>query len=245
MLTKLATAARWAGDDAHDVVRLVQEEPAPDEADSFKADWLRTYDQLPPRDRLHIYAASDYAVTAAAATTPCMSGPLLAQGRDSIIGDHLGHSGDPAIYLQVAACRLLKPWGRGATIQAMHKRRVCQRRRRCGSGNRCEAGAFRHLHSLRGPARAISDRAGKAFLCSQVCVPAGCAFSSLSELASLADDDVTARFFGRTVARVHSCIMTIGGDPARQKLVASDVENKKPVRERVSRPAKNASRRLS
>ena len=43
---------------------LFQQEPAPEEGDYFKAEWLHTYDQLPPRERLHIYGASDYAVTA-------------------------------------------------------------------------------------------------------------------------------------------------------------------------------------
>ena len=42
---------------------LYQQRPAPEEGDYFKADWLRTYDKLPPRDLLKVYGASDYAVT--------------------------------------------------------------------------------------------------------------------------------------------------------------------------------------
>jgi hypothetical protein len=34
------------------------------EGDYFKADWLKPYDCLPPRDTLRVYGGSDYAVTA-------------------------------------------------------------------------------------------------------------------------------------------------------------------------------------
>ena len=43
---------------------LYQQRPAPEEGDYFKADWLRTYQSLPPRAELRVYGASDYAVTA-------------------------------------------------------------------------------------------------------------------------------------------------------------------------------------
>ena len=43
---------------------LYQQRPAPEEGHYFKADWLRTYQSLPPRAELRIYGASDYAVTA-------------------------------------------------------------------------------------------------------------------------------------------------------------------------------------
>jgi predicted phage terminase large subunit-like protein len=43
---------------------LYQQRPAPEEGDYFKADWLKPYDVLPPRDTLRVYGASDYAVTA-------------------------------------------------------------------------------------------------------------------------------------------------------------------------------------
>jgi predicted phage terminase large subunit-like protein len=43
---------------------LYQQRPAPEEGDYFKADWLKPYDTLPPRDTLRIYGGSDYAVTA-------------------------------------------------------------------------------------------------------------------------------------------------------------------------------------
>lgn len=42
---------------------LYQQRPVPEEGDYFKADWLRTYDTLPPRENLTIYGASDWAVT--------------------------------------------------------------------------------------------------------------------------------------------------------------------------------------
>lgn len=43
---------------------LYQQRPAPEEGDYFKADWLRTYDTLPPRAEMQVYGGSDYAVTA-------------------------------------------------------------------------------------------------------------------------------------------------------------------------------------
>lgn len=43
---------------------LYQQRPAPEDGDFFKADWLKTYDQLPARETLRFYGASDYAVTA-------------------------------------------------------------------------------------------------------------------------------------------------------------------------------------
>lgn len=43
---------------------LYQQEPAPEEGDYFKADWLKPYDRVPARDTLRVYGASDYAVTA-------------------------------------------------------------------------------------------------------------------------------------------------------------------------------------
>lgn len=43
---------------------LYQQRPAPEEGDYFKAEWLRSYTQLPPVTTLALYGASDYAVTA-------------------------------------------------------------------------------------------------------------------------------------------------------------------------------------
>lgn len=43
---------------------LYQQRPAPEEGDYFKADWLKTYDTLPPRSEMQVYGGSDYAVTA-------------------------------------------------------------------------------------------------------------------------------------------------------------------------------------
>lgn len=43
---------------------LYQQEPSPEEGDYFKVEWLRLHDQLPARDTLKVYGASDYAVTA-------------------------------------------------------------------------------------------------------------------------------------------------------------------------------------
>jgi predicted phage terminase large subunit-like protein len=42
---------------------LYQQEPAPETGDYFRAEWLRVIDVLPARDALHVYGASDYAVT--------------------------------------------------------------------------------------------------------------------------------------------------------------------------------------
>jgi predicted phage terminase large subunit-like protein len=42
---------------------LYQQRPAPEEGDYFRAEWLRPYDKLPPRDTLRVYGGSDYAVT--------------------------------------------------------------------------------------------------------------------------------------------------------------------------------------
>ena len=43
---------------------LYQQRPAPEEGDYFKADWLKPYEALPPRETLRVYGGSDYAVTA-------------------------------------------------------------------------------------------------------------------------------------------------------------------------------------
>ena len=42
---------------------LYQQRPAPEEGDFFKAEWLKTYDRLPPASELRVYGGSDYAVT--------------------------------------------------------------------------------------------------------------------------------------------------------------------------------------
>ena len=43
---------------------LFQQEPTPDDGDYFKAEWLKEHKELPDRDTLKVYGASDYAVTA-------------------------------------------------------------------------------------------------------------------------------------------------------------------------------------
>jgi predicted phage terminase large subunit-like protein len=43
---------------------LYQQEPTRDEGDYFLKGWLKSYEREPPRERLHVYGASDYAVTA-------------------------------------------------------------------------------------------------------------------------------------------------------------------------------------
>jgi predicted phage terminase large subunit-like protein len=43
---------------------LYQQRPAPEEGDYFKADWLKPYETLPPKETLRVYGGSDYAVTA-------------------------------------------------------------------------------------------------------------------------------------------------------------------------------------
>jgi predicted phage terminase large subunit-like protein len=42
---------------------LYQQRPAPDTGDYFRAEWLKPYVASPPRETMHIYGASDYAVT--------------------------------------------------------------------------------------------------------------------------------------------------------------------------------------
>jgi predicted phage terminase large subunit-like protein len=43
---------------------LYQQRPSPEEGHYFKAEWLQTYEALPPLDTLHVYGGSDYAVSA-------------------------------------------------------------------------------------------------------------------------------------------------------------------------------------
>lgn len=43
---------------------LFQQEPAPEDGDFFKAEWLHEHDKLPDRTTLKVYGGSDYAVTA-------------------------------------------------------------------------------------------------------------------------------------------------------------------------------------
>jgi predicted phage terminase large subunit-like protein len=53
---KLAIGARdWSA--------LYQQEPAPDEGNYFKAEWLRPYEKAPDPKTLRVYGGSDYAVT--------------------------------------------------------------------------------------------------------------------------------------------------------------------------------------
>ena len=42
---------------------LYQQNPVPDEGNYFEERWLRPYMQMPPKENLHIYGASDFAVT--------------------------------------------------------------------------------------------------------------------------------------------------------------------------------------
>lgn len=42
---------------------LYQQRPAPDTGDYFKRDWIRAVDNIPPKETLSVYGASDYAVT--------------------------------------------------------------------------------------------------------------------------------------------------------------------------------------
>lgn len=43
---------------------LYQQRPTPEDGDYFKSEWLKPYKDMPARETLHIYGASDYAVTA-------------------------------------------------------------------------------------------------------------------------------------------------------------------------------------
>ena len=43
---------------------LYQQRPAPEEGDYFKVEWLKSCDELPPKETMRFYGASDYAVTA-------------------------------------------------------------------------------------------------------------------------------------------------------------------------------------
>lgn len=42
---------------------LYQQRPAPDTGDYFKREWIRAVDNIPPKETLSVYGASDYAVT--------------------------------------------------------------------------------------------------------------------------------------------------------------------------------------
>jgi predicted phage terminase large subunit-like protein len=47
-----------------DWAAMYQGRPAPETGDFFKLDWLKSFDQMPDRKTLRIYAASDYAISA-------------------------------------------------------------------------------------------------------------------------------------------------------------------------------------
>lgn len=49
---------------ARDWSALYQQEPAPEEGDYFKSDWLKPIDRLPDLATMRVYGGSDYAVTA-------------------------------------------------------------------------------------------------------------------------------------------------------------------------------------
>jgi predicted phage terminase large subunit-like protein len=69
----------WAGDPKYDYPALLearrretspmmwaalyQQRPAPEEGDYFRREWLHEVETLPPRSEMHVYGASDYAVT--------------------------------------------------------------------------------------------------------------------------------------------------------------------------------------
>lgn len=55
---------RKAESDTRTWSALYQQEPTPDTGDYFKREWLHTIPNLPAREALRIYGASDYAVTA-------------------------------------------------------------------------------------------------------------------------------------------------------------------------------------
>lgn len=61
----LAHFARWKTGEPETFAALVLGKPGTDDGDYFKADWLVEYneDELPERDRLEVYAASDHAVS--------------------------------------------------------------------------------------------------------------------------------------------------------------------------------------
>ena len=48
---------------AADFSALYQQNPTPDEGTYFSSEWLRPYTEIPDRKTLHVYGASDYAVT--------------------------------------------------------------------------------------------------------------------------------------------------------------------------------------
>jgi predicted phage terminase large subunit-like protein len=43
---------------------LFQQRPAPEQGDFFRAEWFRPYTTLPPLEQMHVYGASDFAVSA-------------------------------------------------------------------------------------------------------------------------------------------------------------------------------------
>lgn len=49
---------------ARDWSGLYLQEPAPEDGDYFKVEWLKPYEKVPAKDTLRIYGGSDYAVTA-------------------------------------------------------------------------------------------------------------------------------------------------------------------------------------
>jgi predicted phage terminase large subunit-like protein len=55
--------ARKLESDTRTWASLYQQNPVPDEGDYFKAEWLKSYDELPARSTLRVYGGSDYAVT--------------------------------------------------------------------------------------------------------------------------------------------------------------------------------------
>src|SRR5918993_952658 len=56
--------ARKEESDSRTWASLYQQNPVPDEGDFFKSEWLHPVNNMPPREGLRLYGASDYAVTA-------------------------------------------------------------------------------------------------------------------------------------------------------------------------------------
>jgi predicted phage terminase large subunit-like protein len=52
-------------------ISLYQQRPAPDEGDYFRRDWLKSVDSLPAESTMHVYGASDYAVTSGGGDYTC------------------------------------------------------------------------------------------------------------------------------------------------------------------------------
>jgi predicted phage terminase large subunit-like protein len=102
-------AARQSLTDGRTWSALYQQRPAPDSGDYFRREWLQPVAEMPERDELRIYGASDYAVTSAGGdyTVHVVAG-VDREGKIYLLDLWRGQA-DSAVWID-EFCRMVREW---------------------------------------------------------------------------------------------------------------------------------------